>query len=62
MKEYTIIYKIEATEILTEEEMELLPKKSDGSIDEQGVAKVVREMLDVDDAVITEAKIFEGGI
>ena len=60
MKEYTVIYTIEATEILTEEEMELLPKKPDGSIDDQQIGKVVREMLDVDDAVITKTQIFEG--
>ena len=58
MKEYTLIYKAEITEILNEEEMALVPTK-DGKIDVQALAGLAEEMLDVDDVVISKVKVFE---
>ena len=58
MKEYTLIYKAEITEILNEEEMALVPTK-DGKIDVQALAGLAKIELDVDDVVISKVKVFE---
>ena len=60
MKEYTLIYNAQVTEILTEEEIGAVPFNEDGiTVDDQKLAKIAKAMLDVDDVVISDVKVFE---
>ena len=60
MKEYTLIYTAQVTEILTEEEIKAVPFKENGiTVDKAMLAEMVKIVLDVDDVVIGKVKVFE---
>ena len=60
MKEYTLIYNAQVTEILTEDEIGTVPFNEDGlTVDEKRLAEMVKVVLDVDDVVIDSVKVFE---
>ena len=60
MKEFTLIYNAQVTEILTEDEIGAVPFKEDGiTVDEKKLGEMVRNILDVDDVVVESVKVFE---
>ena len=60
MKEFTLIYNAQVTEILTEEDFKAVPLNEDGiTVDEYKLAELVRNALDVDNVVIDSVKVFE---
>lgn len=59
MKEYTLIYKAEVTEVLTEDEFENVPMDESGKPDLRKLAEVIKDALDVDDVNVIKAKVFE---